>query len=99
VYSVASQWQQGFSANLAVTNLSSAAWTAFTLRWRYPGGQLITGGWGGSWTQSGQWVSYTPGPWSPPVQPGQTVTVGLIGSGSGAIPPTDFSVNGMPCSS
>jgi hypothetical protein len=97
-YMVSSQWQQGFVADIAVTNTGTSAWTSWTLRWRYPGGQQITTAWNGTWTMSGQSVTFTGSAWQLPVQVGQTVHVGFNGTGNGSSPPpADFSVNGHPC--
>jgi cellulase/cellobiase CelA1 len=57
-YSVSSQWQGGFGANVTVTNLGSPLNT-WTLAWSFAPGQAITQLWNGSYTQSGTNITVT----------------------------------------
>ena len=54
-YAVTSQWQGGFGASVAVTNLGDPL-TAWTLGWTFPSGQTVTQLWNGVVTQSGDLV-------------------------------------------
>ncbi len=51
-YTISSQWQGGFGANVAVTNLGDPV-TAWTLRWSFGAGQAVTQAWNATVTQSG----------------------------------------------
>src|SRR5258708_5604479 len=51
-YTVASQWQGGFGANVSITNLGSPI-SSWQLTWSFTAGQTITQLWNGSFTQSG----------------------------------------------
>src|SRR5690349_21325451 len=55
-YTVSSQWQGGFGANVAITNLGDplAAWT---LTWSFGAGQTVTQAWNATVTQNGSAVS------------------------------------------
>src|SRR4051794_18320691 len=51
-YRISSQWQGGFGADVAVTNLGSAL-TGWTVRWSFGAGQTVTQAWNATVTQSG----------------------------------------------
>ena len=52
------QWQGGFTANVAVTNLGDAI-NGWNLTWSFTAGQTIAQLWNGSVTQSGAQVTVT----------------------------------------
>src|SRR6185369_3864858 len=49
-YTVSSQWNAGFTANVGVTNLGDPV-NGWTLRWSYTAGQTVTQAWNASVTQ------------------------------------------------
>src|SRR5881227_950975 len=51
-YTVSSQWQGGFGANVAITNLGDPI-NGWTLRWSFGAGQTITQAWNATATQTG----------------------------------------------
>ena len=51
-YTVPSQWNTGFTANIVITNLGSPL-TSWNLGYGYSGNQTLQSGWNGTWTQSG----------------------------------------------
>ena len=55
-YTVTSQWQGGFNANVAITNLGSPL-TSWTLTWDFTAGQQVTQGWNATYSQSGTKVT------------------------------------------
>ena len=52
VYTVTSQWQGGFGANVTITNLGDAV-TGWTLTWSFGAGQTVTQAWNATVTQCG----------------------------------------------
>ncbi len=57
-WSVQSQWQDGFVANLTIRNTGGSSTNGWTLTWTFPGNQRITGSpWGLVTTQNGQSVT------------------------------------------
>jgi len=55
-YSVSDQWATGFTASIKVTSGSSAI-RSWTLRYTYSGGERLTAGFEGTWSQSGDTVT------------------------------------------
>src|SRR3954451_7059551 len=55
-YTVSSQWQGGFGASVAVTNLGDPI-NGWTLRWSFGGGQTVAQAWNATLTQSGAAVT------------------------------------------
>ena len=55
-YAVSSQWQGGFGANVAITNLGDPL-SSWTLTWSYGAGQTVTQAWNTTLTQSGAAVT------------------------------------------
>jgi hypothetical protein len=54
-YVIPNDWGSGFTANVTIG--STMAVNGWTLGWTFPGNQLITTGWNGTFTQTGSAVS------------------------------------------
>ncbi|NUT50451.1 MAG: endoglucanase [Saccharothrix sp.] len=94
----ASTWSTGMSVNITVTNTSTQPWSAWKLDFTMPGNYKISQGWSATWSQSGQATSASNVTWNGSVPPNGSVNVGFNATGSGTVtPPTDFRVNGNPC--
>lgn len=90
----------GFTANVAVTNTSSVAWTSWSVAFTFTGGQKITSFWNTTATESsGAAVTAVNVNYNGAVPVGGTVTFGIQGTWTGSNPPPlGFTVNGNPCS-
>ncbi|GAB2583452.1 hypothetical protein Aab01nite_84780 [Paractinoplanes abujensis] len=96
-YTVTSQWQGGFGADVAVTNLGDPV-HGWTLTWAYGAGQQITQAWNATVTQSGSQVTARNASYNGTIATGATVSFGFNGSWTGSNPaPTGFAVNGVTC--
>jgi mannan endo-1,4-beta-mannosidase len=97
-YTVASQWDGGFVANLDITNGGSSSISGWTLGFGLPSGQVITSGWNATYSQSGSSVTVKDAGYNSVINAGQTVSVGFQGtfSGSNGLP-TSFTLNGATC--
>ncbi|WP_428962312.1 cellulose binding domain-containing protein [Micromonospora fluostatini] len=96
-YSVASQWQGGFGANVAITNLGDPV-TGWTLTWSYGAGQTVAEAWNATVTQSGAAVTARNVSYNGAIATNGTTSFGFNGSWSGSNPaPTSFALNGVAC--
>jgi endoglucanase len=96
-YTVPSQWNTGFTANIVITNLGSPL-TSWNLGYSYSGNQTLQSGWNGTWTQSGANVTVTNASWNGSVATNGTVTIGANFNYSGTnTSPTTFTLNGLTC--
>jgi hypothetical protein len=96
-YAVASSWQGGFTANIAITNLGEAI-DGWRLAWSFDAGQTVTQVWNGSVTQSGAQVTVTNASYNNVIPTNGSVALGFNGSGNGAYPvAAGFALNGTPC--
>ena len=96
-YTVPSQWNTGFTANIVITNLGSAL-TSWNLGYSYGGNQTLQSGWNGTWTQSGANVTVANASWNGSVATNGTVTIGANFNYSGTnTAPTTFTLNGATC--
>jgi len=100
IYRISNQWQDGFTGDVTVHNLSSTPWNDWTVAWSFAGNQQITNLWNGAVTQSGQAVQVANAGWNGSVAAGGSTNFGFQAaySGPNAIP-TSFRVNGVPCTS
>ena len=99
-YGVPSQWADGFTGRVVITNTASTAVDGWTLRFAFTAGQRVTSGWSATWSQpaGGGAVSATDLSWNAGIAPGATVELGFTGSWSGANPaPTAFTLNDRAC--
>ncbi len=96
-YAIQSQWNNGFTVNITITNLG-APLTSWTLGYSYSGNQAVTNGWNGNWTQSGENITVTNASYNGSVATNGTVTPGAQFSYSGTnTNPTAFTLNGVAC--
>ncbi|MEJ3744891.1 cellulose-binding domain-containing protein [Actinomycetes bacterium KLBMP 9797] len=97
-YTIGSQWNAGFTANVAITNLGDPVST-WTLGWSYAAGQTVTQAWNASVSQSGSAVTATNAAWNGRIATDATTSFGFNGTRNGASNPvpTAFSLNGVTC--
>ncbi|WP_433793642.1 GH12 family glycosyl hydrolase domain-containing protein [Actinoplanes sp. CA-252034] len=97
-YSVVNQWGSGFTGDVKIKNTGATTIDGWRLDFAFPAGQLLAGGWNGSWSQSGARIGVTDAGWNRTITPGATVTVGFNGGWTdGNAVPTAFTVNGVTC--
>jgi len=84
-YTVSSQWQGGFGANVTVTNLGDP-WTGWTLTWSFSAGQAVTQAWNTTLTQSGAAVTAKNVSYNGSVATNGAVSFGFNGSSAGSNP-------------
>jgi len=73
-YTVTKQWPTGFTASIKVTS-GPAAIRSWTLRYTYPGGERLTAGWEGTWSQSGDTVTVSNESWNGSLAPDSSVGI------------------------
>ena len=99
-YVIRNDWGSGATVDVTIRNHSSSAINGWTLTWTFPGNQQIVHLWNGVYVQNGRSVSVSNASWNGTIgRNGGTVTFGfnLTYSGANGMP-TDFALNGMPCS-
>ncbi|MCZ7436712.1 DUF1593 domain-containing protein [Micromonospora sp. WMMC241] len=96
-YTVTNQWEGGFGANIAITNLGDPV-SSWTLTFSFAAGQKISQLWNGNVTQSGGSVTVTNLSYNGALGTNATVTPGFNGTWSGTNPaPSTFRLNGVTC--
>lgn len=97
-YSVPSQWQGGFTAEVVINNIGDAV-SSWTLTWTYSGGQTVTQAWNSTVTQSGSQVTARNASYNGSIASGASASFGFNGSwnNSSNPAPTSFSLNGTVC--
>lgn len=97
-YTVQNQWTTGFTSNITLTNSGTTSLSSWTLVFSFPGNQLVTQGWGGTFTQQSSNVTVTSFSYNSALAPGANVALGFNGSYSGTnVAPSTFTVNGITC--
>ncbi|GIH28524.1 hypothetical protein Aph01nite_68340 [Acrocarpospora phusangensis] len=97
-YSVPSQWQQGFTASVNITNLGDPL-SSWTLTWSFGAGQSVTQAWNATVTQSGSQVTARNLSYNGSLATNASTTFGFNGSwnGSSNPAPAGFALNGTTC--
>jgi hypothetical protein len=96
-YTITSQWQGGFGADVAVTNLGDPV-TSWTVTWSFAAGQSVTQAWNTTVTQSGTAVTARNVSYNGTLATGATASFGFNGAWTSSNPvPTGFALNGVPC--
>jgi poly(hydroxyalkanoate) depolymerase family esterase len=94
----ANTWNNGFTANVTVTNSSTTAVNGWTVQWSWSGNQRVTNSWNTTLTQSGADVTARNVSYNATIAPGASVTFGFQGTYSGTNQaPTRFTLNGAAC--
>ncbi|SCF40982.1 Cellulose binding domain-containing protein [Micromonospora purpureochromogenes] len=92
-------WNNGFTADVTITNRGSNTINGWNLTYNLPSGQQVTNAWNATVTQSGSAVSARNVSFNGSIAPGGTANFGYQGTLSGAYSsPTSFSLNGVACS-
>ena len=81
-YTVSSQWQGGFGAAVAVTNLGDPI-TGWTLKWSFGAGQTVTQAWNATLTGTGPAVTARSVGYNGKLAAGGSATFGFLGSWNG----------------
>ncbi|WP_433727942.1 cellulose-binding domain-containing protein [Actinoplanes sp. CA-051413] len=96
-YTVGSQWQGGFGASVAVTNLGDPI-NGWTLRWSFGAGQTVGQAWNATVTQSGATVTAAGVSYNAALATGASASFGFNGTWTGSNPvPTGFTLNNVAC--
>lgn len=91
-------WNNGFTADVAITNTGSGTINGWTLTYNLPSGQQITSSWNATVTQSGSTVTAKNLDYNGTLSPGASTSFGYQGTLSGAYSsPSSFSLNGVTC--
>jgi cellulase/cellobiase CelA1 len=97
VYTISSQWQGGFGANVDITDLGDPV-NGWRLTWTFPNGQTVTQAWNATVTQSGAAVTAVNMSYNASIATGATVSFGFNGAWTGAnAAPSSFALNGTTC--
>lgn len=97
-FQVSDQWNNGFTADVFVTNKGSATLSPWTAGWTFTAGQRVTHSWNGDFTQNGSHVTMNAVSYNMNLAPGATVDIGFNGAfDHGNPPPTGFTLNGARC--
>jgi mannan endo-1,4-beta-mannosidase len=84
-FAYASQWGNGFTANVTVTNTGTVATKSWKVTWTWGGNQAIVNSWNGVVTSSGTSVTVTNQSYNAVIPPGGTTSFGFQASYSGTI--------------
>ncbi|MGH3738683.1 MAG: cellulase family glycosylhydrolase [Micromonosporaceae bacterium] len=96
-YTVRTQWESGFTADVAITNLGDPV-SGWTLQFGFPGDQRLTSGWSATWSQSGAAVTARSLDWNRNLATNATTTIGFNASYTSTNPtPGSFTLNGVTC--
>ncbi|PGH45058.1 Cellulose binding domain-containing protein [Micromonospora sediminicola] len=96
-YTVPSQWQGGFGANVTITNLGDPV-SSWTLTWSYAAGQTVTQAWNATVTQNGAAVTARNVAYNGSIPTNGTTSFGFNGAWTSSNPtPTSFALNGVTC--
>ncbi|PZG19423.1 glycosyl hydrolase family 5 [Micromonospora craterilacus] len=94
----ANSWNNGFTADVQITNTGSSTVNGWTLAYSLPSGQQVTSSWNATVTQSGSSVTARNLSWNGTLAPGGTASFGYQGTLSGAYSsPSSFTLNGTAC--
>ncbi|MEV4622664.1 cellulose binding domain-containing protein [Asanoa sp. NPDC049573] len=91
-------WNNGFTADVTVTNTGTSAINGWTLTYNLPSGQTITNSWNATVTTSGTAVTARNLTWNGTLAAGASTSFGYQGThGGGYTSPSAFTLNGSTC--
>jgi hypothetical protein len=91
-------WPGGLTANITISNTSSAAVNGWSLAFTFPGDEKVTSAFNGGYSQTGENVTLTNASYNGSIAGGASVTIGFQGTWtSNDASPTSFALNGTAC--
>jgi polyisoprenoid-binding protein YceI len=78
-YKIASQWDGGFTASIAITNSTSAPITNWSISWQYASANRMSNGWNANYSGTNPYTASNLN-WNGALQPGQSIEIGLQGT-------------------
>jgi hypothetical protein len=90
-------YNPGFQATATIVNTTSTATNGWTVQFTLPATATASTAFNGTLTRNGNVGTITPFVWSAVIGPGGQLTVGFSGSATPFTPPTNFTLNGVPC--
>lgn len=97
-YTIYSQWQGYFQAEVRVRNTGTTTLNGWSLGFSFANGQQITQLWNATYTQTGAAVTAKNLAWNASIPPGGSASFGFIGTWTGSnIKPSAFTLNGASC--
>ncbi|WP_341719305.1 cellulose binding domain-containing protein [Micromonospora sp. FIMYZ51] len=94
----ANSWNNGFTADVQITNTGSSTINGWTLAYSLPSGQQVTNSWNATVSQSGSSVTARNVGHNGTIAPGGTASFGYQGTLNGSYSsPTSFTLNGTTC--
>jgi endoglucanase len=92
-------WGSGFTGTVTITNKGTTAINGWTLKWTFPGNQIVTNYWNTALTQSGTAITATNLSYNNIITAnGGTVNFGFNANYSGTnANPASFTLNGVAC--
>ncbi|MEV7967990.1 PHB depolymerase family esterase [Sphaerisporangium sp. NPDC088356] len=94
----ANSWNNGFTADITITNRGTTAINGWTVTWTWPGNQQVANAWNATVTQSGAQVTARNVSYNGTIAPGAGTSFGFQASYSGTnTAPSQFTVNGSIC--
>ncbi|MEU8204349.1 cellulose binding domain-containing protein [Streptosporangium sp. NPDC049046] len=91
-------WNNGFTANISITNTGNTTINGWTLVFTLPSGQSITSGWNATYSPSSGQVSAVNVSHNATLAPGATIDIGFQANHTGnTAKPTAFTLNGIAC--
>ncbi|GIF45555.1 fibronectin type III domain protein [Asanoa ferruginea] len=95
---VSNAWNNGFTADVTVTNTGTSGINGWTLTYNLPGGQAITNSWNATVTTAGTAVTARNLAWNGTLAAGASTSFGYQGThGGGYTSPSAFALNGSTC--
>ncbi|WP_248963872.1 extracellular catalytic domain type 1 short-chain-length polyhydroxyalkanoate depolymerase [Sphaerisporangium perillae] len=94
----ANTWNNGFTADVTITNRGATAINGWTVTWTWPGNQQVGNAWNATVTQSGAQVTARNVSYNGTIAPGAGTSFGFQAGYSGTnTAPSQFTLNGTIC--
>ena len=92
-------WGNGYVASVDITNTGTNPIDTWTLAFNWPTGwQQMSGGWNGTWSQTGNAVRVSNADFNKTLAPGASANLGFVASYQGPnVLPALFTLNGKLC--
>jgi endoglucanase len=97
-YALDNSWNNGFVANVTITNNGSSPVNGWTLGWTFPGDQRVVNAWNAVVTPNGAAHTARNMDYNRTINPGASTSFGFQGAFSASnATPTSFTLNGTAC--
>ena len=96
-YDIVDEWNNGFKAEITISNQDEPAFSDWQLAWEFSDGSTIVNSWNATFNCNGSNCTATPPSWQPVISEGESYTFGFVANKGGGSADSDMVISSDAC--